>query len=83
MTTRALGNEQIREAEEVWQEYQRTHDLAGDEGRTAGIDPATRGVWIGDSIADVVDQRTKAGVDSPLVFKRIGSATYYRKGRRR
>lgn len=74
---------EFQKAQEIWETYQRTHDLSGDVGRTAGVDPTTGEVWIGESIEDVVEKRKQAGHDSPLLFKRIGSATYYRKGGRR
>jgi hypothetical protein len=68
------------QATRLWKEYVRTHDLTHRLGHTAGIDPKTRRVWIGDSIEDVVAQRDADGIDSPLFFERIGSDTYYRKG---
>lgn len=70
-------------AQEIWAEYQRQHDLSGQLGRTAGIDPVTGKVWIGDSIFDVVDQRDADGSDAPLLFERIGHSAYFRKGGRR
>lgn len=70
-------------AESVWTEYQRTHDISGLIGQTAGIDPDSGRIWIGDSIIAVADQRNSEGIDKPLHFVRIGYATYYRKGARR
>jgi hypothetical protein len=70
-------------AEQAWAEYQMRHDLTGLTGKTAGIDPDTRRVWIGESIQDVLSKRDADGFNSPLFFERIGSATYYRKGGRR
>jgi hypothetical protein len=67
-------------AQEIWAEYQNRHDLSAKEGHTAGIDPASGRVWIGESMEDVVDQRDADECDSPLFFVRIGSPTYYRKG---
>jgi hypothetical protein len=69
-------------ARQVWSEYQRTHDLAGETGRTAGIDPQSGRVWIGDSIPDVLAMRNADGVEALLFFERVGSPTYYRKGGR-
>jgi len=70
-------------AEQIWSDYQRQHDLSNLDGKTAGIDPHSGRVWIGDSIQDVLSQRDAHGVDSLLFFERIGSKTYYRKGGRR
>lgn len=67
-------------AEELWTEYQQRHDLTEKVGQTAGIDPESGRIWFGDSIQDVIDQRDADGSAAPLLFKRVGSATYYRKG---
>ena len=83
MSPDTLNETDIQNAEDVWERYQQSHDLSDELGRTAGIDPISGEVWIADSIAAIVTQRRHAGQDTPLVFKRIGSATYYRKGGRR
>jgi hypothetical protein len=70
-------------ARNIWLEFQKQHDLSASVGKTAGIDPNTGHVWIGESIQDVITQRNADGVDSPLFFERCGSQTYYRKGARR
>lgn len=70
-------------AERIWSDYQKQHDLSNCIGKTAGIDPNSGRVWIGESIQDVLSQRNADGVDSLLFFERIGSKTYYRKGGRR
>lgn len=80
MTVSEWTKADTERAEALWLEYQRTHDVAGQAGRTAGIDPASGGIWLGESIQDVVSQRDAAGSEMPLYFVRIGSATYYRKG---
>ena len=67
-------------AQEIWSAYQQHHDLSEKVGRTAGIDPASGRIWLGESIQDVIAQRDADGSDTPLFFARIGSATYYRKG---
>ena len=67
-------------AQEIWSEYQRHHDLSNKVGQTAGIDPASGCVWLGDSIQNVIAQRDADGNDAPLFFMRVGSSTYYRKG---
>jgi hypothetical protein len=70
-------------AKEIWAEYQREHDLSDRVGQTVGIDPESGKLWIGDSIADVVAQRDADDNQSPLLFERVGAATYWRKGGRR
>lgn len=67
-------------AKGIWIDYQSQHDLAEQIGQTAGIDPVSGQVWLGDSIEDVVAKRNADGIDSPLFFERVGSPTYYRKG---
>jgi len=70
-------------AQEIWADYRLHHDLSKMTGQTAGIDPVSQRVWLGDSIQDVVEQRDAEGIDAPLFFMRVGSATYFRKGGRR
>ena len=67
-------------AEAIWSEYQQQHDLSAKTGQTAGIDPASGCVWLGDSVQEVIAQRDADGRDAPLFFVRVGSAAYYRKG---
>ena len=67
-------------AQAIWADYQRQNDLTEQIGKTVGIDPVSGQVWLGDSIQAVVAQRNLDGIDSPLFFERVGSATYYRKG---
>jgi len=68
-------------AKQIWMEYLSQHDVSDRFGLTAGIDPRSGRIWFGDSIRDIVAQRDAEGLDSPLFFQRIGSDTYYRKGR--
>jgi hypothetical protein len=67
-------------AKQIWIAYQQQHDLSAQVGQTVGIDPASGRIWFGESIQDVVAQREAEGLDSPLFFERVGSATYFRKG---
>lgn len=71
-----------RRAKQIWTAYQQQHDLSLRLGQTAGIDPATGRIWFGESIQDIIGQRDAEGVQSPLFFERVGSDTYFRKGRR-
>jgi hypothetical protein len=70
-------------AQEVWAEYQRTHDVADQKGRAAGVDPVSGRVWIGDDAEDIHAQLQTEKLDIPLYFVRIGYDYYYRKGGRR
>lgn len=83
MTASTWTESDTAKAEQIWADYQKHHDLSNCMGRTAGIDPYTGRVWIGESIQDVLSQRDAEGIDSLLFFERIGSRTYYPKGGRR
>lgn len=72
-----------REAKQIWDEYQNQHNLSDRIGQTAGIDPKSKRIWFGSSIRDIVLQRNTEGLHSPLLFQRVGSETYFRKGVRR
>ena len=83
MTVSTWTKSDTAKAEQICSEYQHDHDLSSCIGKTAGIDPQTGRVWIGESIHDVLSQRDGDVIDSLLFFERIGSRTYYRKGGRR
>jgi len=83
MTASTWTESDTAKAEQIWSEYQQQQDLSKCVGKTAGIDPQTGRVWIGESIHDVLSQRDAEGIDSLLFFERIGSPAYYRKGGRR
>ena len=70
-------------AQEIWSQYQQNHDVSEKTGQTAGIDPASGRIWFGESIHDVIAQRDADGIAARLFLVRVGSAAYYRKGRRR
>lgn len=70
------------EAKQFWTRYRQQHDVSNRTGQTAGIDPRQGRIWFGDSIRDVVSQRDEEGVNTPLFFVRVGSETYFQKGRR-
>ena len=67
-------------AKQIWEEYQKQHNLSDRIGQTVGIDPKSKRIWFGASIQDIVLQRNSEGLDSPLFFERVGSETYFRKG---
>ena len=80
MTVSNWTDSDSAKAQAIWCEYQRQHDLSEQIGQTAGIEPNSGRVWLGDSIEAVVAQRNADGINSPLYFERVGSPTYYRKG---
>ena len=71
------------EAKRIWREYQETHDLSQHHGRTAGIDPASGRIWLGDSAVEAVREMRADGIERPLFFVRVGYSHYLRKGGRR
>jgi len=75
----SLSDEQIALAQQIWQEYQQSHDVSTKRGWAAGIDPVTGEVWLGEDILDISDRRLKLGLKSPLFFERVGFRTYLRK----
>jgi len=83
MSVSAWTESDTAKAEQIWTAYQAQHDLSSCVGRTAGIDPRSGRVWIGESIPDVLAQRDADGIDALLFFERVGSKAYYRKGGRR
>jgi hypothetical protein len=70
-------------ADRFWEDYQCEHDVSTRDGQAVGIDPVTGDVWFGESLIDIVQQRREVGLDSPLVFRRVGRPAYRRKGGRR
>lgn len=70
-------------AQNYWHEYQASHDLTERTGQTAGIDPATGRIWFGNSIQEIVHQMDALKEFVPLLFVRVGSDTYWRKGSHR
>jgi hypothetical protein len=48
---------------ELWEEYQRRHDLSNQIGKVAAIDPVSGRVWIDESGADAAAQMRGEGVD--------------------
>jgi streptogramin lyase len=67
---------------ELWEDYQRQHDLSSQVGMVAAIDPVSGRVWIDESGVDVVAQMRSEGADLPVYFVRIGYPSFIKKGRR-
>jgi hypothetical protein len=70
-------------ASELWEQYQRDHDVSSQVGRAVGIDPESGHVWFGESAEEIVRQRDAVGLSTPLYFLRVGQDYYQRKGGRR
>ena len=74
-----LTKADIAEAERIWVEYQRNHDLTDLRGQAAGIDPKTGEVWLGKDLIDICHKRRELGLKSLLFIERIGFGTYLKK----
>jgi hypothetical protein len=66
--------------DEIWAEYQRTHDLTGMERKAVGVDPDTGEVFIGDSAIDIGARLEQEGRFRPLYYRRVSSPYYTRHG---
>lgn len=73
----------LNRVNEVWDEYARTHDLAGQEHKVVGIDPDSREVFVGASLRDVIERLKQEGKFRPLYYRRVGSPYLFRKSGRR
>ena len=74
---------QLDRAEQVWAEYQKTHDVSDRTGQAVGIDPVSGRVWFGESALDISRQLDAEGLKVPLYVVRVGQDYYCRKGGRR
>jgi len=68
---------------EIWEEYQRQHDVWDHKGQAVGIDPVSGRVWFGRKALDIARQMRAEGIDRPFYCVRVGSDYYGRKGCRR
>jgi hypothetical protein len=82
MSITAWSDADSARARELWDAYQRDHDLSDRVGDAVGIDPASGRVWFGTSAQDIVRQLDAEGVAAPLYFLRVGQDYYQRKGGR-
>ncbi|MBI3909645.1 MAG: hypothetical protein HY320_01770 [Armatimonadetes bacterium] len=67
-------------ARQIWAEYQKQHDTIPLIGQTAGIDPVSGRVWIGESAVDIAEQMEAKGIRTPVYLVRVGFDYYVRKG---
>ncbi len=68
-----------RKALQIWEDYQKQHDVSARTGEAVGIDPGTGGVWFGESAREIAERLAQQGLTRPLYFLRMGSACYQRK----
>ena len=72
MPTTAWKPEYTARAQDVWERYERDHDLTTQRGKVAGIDPETVRIWIGESGVEVAEQMEAEEVEAPVYLIRIG-----------
>jgi len=65
---------------QIWEEYQRQHDLSARKDQPVGIDPISGRVWFGESGLDIKRQMLAEGIDRPFYCVRVGHDYYLRKG---
>ena len=82
MATATWKPEYTTRAQQIWENYQRQHDLSDRQGKVVAIDPQSERVWIGNSGVDVAQQMQAEGVDAPVYLIRVGSDHFLQKGRR-
>jgi hypothetical protein len=70
----------VERAQELWEAYQRQHDVSARKGQAAGIDPVTGRVWFGESALEIYDQMQAVGEFRPFYCVRVGYSYYCRKG---
>ena len=64
----------------AWEEYQRHHDVSSQQGQAVGIDPDTGRVWFGASAGAIRKELDAGNINARLLFLRVGSRYYWRKG---
>jgi hypothetical protein len=69
-------------AQQIWESFQRSHDLTDKMGMVGAIDPETERVWIGESAVDIARQMQADCIDSPVYLVRVGDRHFLHKGRR-
>jgi hypothetical protein len=79
MTTATWKPEYTARAQQIWELFQKQHDLSDKRGKVAAIDPESGRVWIGDSSVDVAEKMQAEGVIAPVYLVRVGSDYFLRK----
>jgi hypothetical protein len=70
----------IARAQQIWAEYQKTHDVSDRIGQTAAIDPVSGRIWFGESALAIRKQMEAEGIHVLTYLVRVGKDYYYRKG---
>jgi len=52
----------IERACQIWEEYQRQHDVSDRIGQTVGIDPVSGHIWFGESGVDISGKWRRKGL---------------------
>jgi len=79
----AADNVKWARVDEIWAEYERTHNLTGTARQAVGIDPETGEVFLGESAADIVARLKQEGRFRPLYYRWSDDPYYTHKGGRR
>jgi hypothetical protein len=70
----------VDRARQIWDEYQKQHDVSDRRGQAAGIDPVSGRIWFGESAIDIVEQMDAEDAFTPFYCVRVGFDYYLRKG---
>lgn len=73
----------VERARQIWEEYQKQHDVSDRKGQAVGIDPVSGRVWFGEDALDIRRQMEAEGTVTPIYLLRVGRDYYWRKGGRR
>lgn len=69
--------------DQIWAEYQRTHEVPHNERVAVGIDPTTGDVFLGSSAKEITTRLVKEGRPRRLYFRWSNDPYYHHKGARR
>jgi hypothetical protein len=83
MTETSRATLDAEKAQQIWAEYERTHDLRGQERLAVGIDPDTGEVHFGKSLEDIGERLEREGRFKPLYYRWVNDPNYYHRGGRR
>jgi hypothetical protein len=75
-------NLDVNKAQQIWAEYERSHDLTDRQSEAVGIDPETGEVFFGESAKAITLRLVREGRNRPLYFRWVNNPIYGRKGRR-
>jgi hypothetical protein len=83
MQERTIADFDMDRVNQVWADYERTHDLNGKEHLAVGIDPEAGEVFIGNSAKEIIARLRDEGRFRPLFFRWVNDPFYIHKGARR